>query len=138
MSKFELAGTIIEIFPAQTFGKGFRKREFVIEHGDKYPQKILFQLLQEKCNLIDAYSVGDQITVYFNVTGRDWTDKMGQVKYFNALEAWRLVGDSRPKQRIEESDPFDDDPEFWGDSKQKPKAAAPDFSSNLNDDDLPF
>jgi hypothetical protein len=137
MSKFELTGTIIEIFPAQTFGKGFRKREFVIEHGDKYPQKIIFQLTQEKCNLIDSYTVGDQITVHFNVTGRDWTDKMGQVKYFNSLEAWRLVGDSRPKQKIENDDPFGDDPEFWGDEKPKQKASR-DSMDSLLDDDLPF
>ena len=67
MNKFELTGTIIEIFPAQTFNKGFRKREFVIEVGDKYPQKILFQLVQEKCDMLESYGVGSTVTVSFDV-----------------------------------------------------------------------
>ena len=135
MTKFELAGTIIEIFPAQTFGKGFRKREFVVEVGDKYPQKIIFQLVQEKCNIIDAYSVGDQVTVSFNINGRDWTDKMGTVKYFNSLEAWRIAGEGRRKQQIEDEDDGMDD--IFGDSPSpaKPKAES---NSNWSDDDLPF
>lgn len=135
MTKFELSGIIIEIFPAQTFGKGFRKREFVVEVGDKYPQKIIFQLVQEKCNIIDAYTVGDQVTVSFNINGRDWTDKMGTVKYFNSLEAWRIAGEGRRKQQIEDGDNELDD--IFGDSASpaKPKSES-DFK--WSDDDLPF
>jgi Domain of unknown function (DUF3127) len=135
MSKFELAGTVIEIFPAQTFGKGFKKREFVLEVGDKYPQKIIFQLVQEKCNIIDSYSVGDQITVSFNINGRDWTDKLGTVKYFNSLEAWKIVGEGRGKgPKIEdEDDGFDD--LFESPKTSKPKAES---SFDWSDDDLPF
>lgn len=132
MSKFEMAGTIIEIFPAQTFGKGFRKREFVLEVGDKYPQKIVFQLVQEKCNIIDAYSVGDQITVDFNITGRDWTDKLGTVKYFNSLEAWRIVGEAKPKTNFEEDD------DSWMESTPKTEKPKSTESFNWSDDDLPF
>jgi single-strand DNA-binding protein len=132
MNKFEMAGTIIEIFPAQTFGKGFRKREFVLEVGDKYPQKIIFQLVQEKCNIIDAYSVGDQITVGFNVTGRDWTDKTGTVKYFNALEAWRIVGEAKSKTN------FEDDDDSWMESKPKAEKPKSTESFDWSDDDLPF
>lgn len=133
MNKFELTGNIIEIFPAQTFGKGFRKREFVVEVGDKYPQKIIFQLVQEKCNIIDAHSVGDEVIVSFNVNGRDWTDKMGTVKYFNSLEAWKISGTGNKSSQIEE------DPEFDSifDDKPKPKQKAEE-SFNWSDDDLPF
>jgi hypothetical protein len=131
MNKFELSGTIIEIFPAQTFGKGFKKREFVLEVGDKYPQKIIFQLVQEKCNTIDAFSVGDQITVNFNINGRDWTDKFGTVKYFNSLEAWRIVGNGK-KAQGEDSD-FDSI--FDDAATPKPKSEA---TIDWSDDDLPF
>lgn len=134
MNKFELTGTIIEIFPEQSFSKGFRKREFVIEIGDKYPKKIIFQLLQEKCAIIDKYEIGQEICVSFNVTGRDWTDKFGSTKYFNSLEAWKIVGTGN-SQKAEESDPEFD--EIFDDPKPlaKPKA---EVSIDLFDDDLPF
>jgi hypothetical protein len=135
MTKFELSGTIIEIFPSQTFGKGFRKREFVLEVGDKYPQKIIFQLVQEKCNIIDSYSVGDQVTVSFNINGRDWTDKMGTVKYFNSLEAWRIAGEGRKNSpKVENDGEFDDFLDGL-DAPSKPKAES---SFDWSDDDLPF
>lgn len=134
MTKFELTGIIIEIFPAQTFGKGFRKREFVLEVGDKYPQKIIFQLVQEKCNLIDSYSVGSEVTVSFNINGRDWTDKMGTTKYFNSLEAWRIAGQTIKNGPAVEDDEFDD---IFDNSSasQKPQAEK---SFDWSDDDLPF
>lgn len=134
MTKFELTGIIIEIFPAQTFGKGFRKREFVLEVGDKYPQKIIFQLVQEKCNLIDSYSVGSEVTVSFNINGRDWTDKLGTTKYFNSLEAWRITGQTSKNGPVVEDADFDD---IFNDSPatQKPQAER---SIDWSDDDLPF
>jgi hypothetical protein len=134
MNKFELTGNIIEIFPAQTFGKGFRKREFVVEVGDKYPQKIIFQLVQEKCNIIDAHSVGDEVVVSFNVNGRDWTDKMGTVKYFNSLEAWKITGTGNKAGRLEEDPEFDS---IFGDPQPVAKPRA-EVSMNFSDDDLPF
>ena len=105
---FELNGIIIEIFPAQTFNKGFRKREFVIESGDKYPQKIVFGLVQDKCDMIDSYGIGDTVSVAFDVKGRDWTDKSGQTKYFNSLEAYRINGQQRANVSKPASD-FDDE-----------------------------
>ena len=61
---------------------------------------------------------------------------MGTVKYFNSLEAWRIAGEGRRKQPIEDDsdDGFDD---IFNDSPSpsKPKAES-DF--NWSDDDLPF
>lgn len=69
----------------------FSKREFVItDASSMYPQDILFQLTQDKCSLIDAVTVGDQVEVSFNLRGREWTSPQGEVKYFNTLEAWRV------------------------------------------------
>ena len=49
---------------------------------------IKFQLVQGRCDLIDSYSEGDQITVEFDLRGREWNDK-----YFTNLNAWRIVKD---------------------------------------------
>jgi hypothetical protein len=39
---------------------------------------------------LDAFKVGNQLEVSFNLRGREWTSPAGEVKYFNTLEAWRL------------------------------------------------
>ncbi len=87
----ELTGTIKVKSAEQQVSEKFRKREFVItDNSSQYPQHIMFQLTQDRCGLIESYNVGDEIKVYFNLRGREWTSPKGEVKYFNTLEAWRL------------------------------------------------
>jgi hypothetical protein len=75
----------------QAISDRFRKREFVLtDDSSQYPQHISFQLTQDKCALLDAYNIGDEMTVSFNLRGREWTSPKGEVKYFNSLEAWRI------------------------------------------------
>jgi hypothetical protein len=137
---FELTGIIIEIFPAQTFNKGFRKREFVIETGDKYPQKVVFGLVQDKCDMIDSYGVGDTVAVAFDVKGRDWTDKSGQTKYFNTLEAYRISGQQRAAVKGKPVEEDDDDDEIFRSLgiDTGPKKSTAKVDKDWSDDDLPF
>jgi len=75
----------------QAISDRFRKREFVLtDDSSQYPQHISFQLTQDKCALLDAFNIGDEMTVSFNLRGREWTSPKGEVKYFNSLEAWRI------------------------------------------------
>jgi len=69
----------------------FRKREFVGVTEGNYPEPIQFQLTQDKCNLLDGVSLGEQIDVEFNLRGREWTNPQGEVKVFNSLEVWKIV-----------------------------------------------
>jgi hypothetical protein len=139
---YEITGTIIDILSTQTFNKGFRKREFVIETDEKYSQKVVLQLVQDKCDMIDSYGIGDTVTVAFNVKGRDWVDNSGTVKYFNTLEAWRIVAKGRAQLTEPTADMgggFDDDDDFFGDIDAGPKKEnkSNDTSFDL-DDDFPF
>lgn len=79
-------------FDTQQVSERFRKREFVIEYVENpmYPQYLLFQLVQDKCELIDAYQQGTMLEVDFNLRGRSWTSPQNETRYFNSLEAWRL------------------------------------------------
>jgi hypothetical protein len=75
----------------QVVSDRFRKREFVLtDDSTQYPQHISFQLTQDKCSLIDSVNPGDEITVSFNLRGREWKSPQGEIKYFNSLEAWRI------------------------------------------------
>lgn len=87
-----IAGKIIEIYDIQQISDSFKKREFVVEYTENpsYPEFIKFELIQDRCALLDAYNTGDEVTVNFNLKGRKWTDPQGQTKYFNSLQAWRI------------------------------------------------
>jgi hypothetical protein len=88
----QLTGTIKVINDTVQVSEKFKKREFVVtdNNNEMYPQDILFQAVQDKCDVLDAYNVGDSITVSFNLRGREWTNPQGEVKYFNTLDAWRV------------------------------------------------
>ena len=71
----------------QVVSAKFKKREFVLttEHGTNYPQQVTFVLTQDKVDILDNFEIGDELTVYFNLRGREQNGK-----YFNTLEAWRI------------------------------------------------
>lgn len=88
----EVQGKIVEIFDTVQVSDNFRKREFVIEYADnpQYPEFLKFECIQDKCALLDEFSVGQEVMVNLNLKGRKWTDPQGNVKYFNSLQAWRI------------------------------------------------
>jgi len=93
---FELEGKLIEKFDTVEVSEKFKKREFVIEKtetngGRDFTEQIKFQVVQDKCDLLDNHKVGDTVAVSFNVKGRSWTNAEGKVAYFNNLDAWRIV-----------------------------------------------
>jgi hypothetical protein len=97
MSKnFEVQGTIHAIGETTEYGaNGFTKREFVIlvtgdDENPSYPNYVAFELLKDKCALMDAYSIGNDITVHFNLSGRLWSAAGKPEKCFNSLQAWRV------------------------------------------------
>lgn len=84
----EIEAKLLIKYEEQTVGaKGFRKREFVVEYAEnpQYPQKIKFELVQEKCAELDKFNEGDMLKVYFNIRGSEW-----QGKYYVNLNAWKL------------------------------------------------
>lgn len=88
----DISGRIKAIFETQKINERFSKREFVltIDENSPYPQHITFQLIQDRCTLIDNFSIGDEIKVYFTLKGREWKSPEGQIKYFNTIEAWKI------------------------------------------------
>lgn len=88
---FKITGTIKVLNPTVQVSDKFSKREFVLtENTSQYPQDILFQAVQDRCALLDAIKIGEQVEVSFNLRGREWTSPQGEVKYFNSLDAWRI------------------------------------------------
>ena len=90
--KHQETGTIILIKEMQHISDTFQKRELVIQQETKnpeYPKKIKFEFQRDKCDILDNYKVGQEVTVHFNISGRAWDGPKGTV-YFVTLEAWRM------------------------------------------------
>tara|TARA_R110000764_G_scaffold112838_1_gene199969 strand:+ start:1109 stop:1468 length:360 start_codon:yes stop_codon:yes gene_type:complete len=87
----EVVGVIKVKSETQTIGaKGFQKRELVVTTDDQYPQMIMIEFVQDKCDLLDSYKVGDNVKVSINLRGREWINPEGVAKYFNSVQGWRV------------------------------------------------
>ena len=87
----EIQGRIKQIFPSQVIGQnGFEKRDLVIITEEQYPQTIIIQFTQQRCDLLNNLQVGQNVKVYINIRGREWTNQQGEIKYFNTIEGWKI------------------------------------------------
>ena len=87
----EIQGRIKQIFPSQIIGQnGFEKRDLVIITEEQYPQTIIIQFTQQRCDLLNNLQVGQNVKVYINIRGREWTNPQGETKYFNTIEGWKI------------------------------------------------
>jgi hypothetical protein len=87
----EVQGKIKVVGETQTFGSnGFRKREVVVTTEEQYPQDIMIEFVQDKTDLLNAYTVGQNVKISINLRGREWTNPQGEVKYFNSIQGWRV------------------------------------------------
>jgi len=91
---FEITGKVIDILPVNQVSDKFRKREFVIERKETggtavFIDYIKFQLVQDKCDLINESFMNDDVKVTFNIKGNKW-EKEGKINYFTNLDAWKI------------------------------------------------
>ena len=87
----EVQGRIKLIEDTKTFGNnGFRKREVVVTTEEQYPQHILIEFVQDKCDLLNNYQVGQPVKIGVNLRGREWVNPQGETKYFNSIQGWRI------------------------------------------------
>jgi len=124
----EVTGKIKMLGEAKNVGNGsFLKRELVVTTEEQYPQHILVEFVQDKCDLLNSFKVGETVKVSINLRGREWVDPQGVTKYFNAIQGWRV-------ERLAADAP---------NAQMPPMPAAEAFApaTNLNEeeaDDLPF
>ena len=125
----EVSGKIKMLGDAKNVGSGsFLKRELVVTTEEQYPQHILVEFVQDKCDLLNNFKVGDAVKVSINLRGREWVDPQGVTKYFNAIQGWRVEKGTAEAPSAAQMPPM-------------PAAAAFAPATNLNEeeaDDLPF
>jgi len=139
---YETAGKIKVIYDTQSFASGFTKREFVVTTAaDKYPQDLKFEVVKDKCQLLDGYKVGQDVTVNFDVRGNEYNGK-----YYVNLSAWKIQAGSGNGGSQGGGDPYDQSPpqrrsapaRQSGPSNSEPSAADLRKEDDFDDDDIPF
>ena len=100
---------------------GFRKRDIVITTDEQYPQDVSVQFVQDKCDILDNFKVGQDVKINVNLRGREWINPEGVAKYFNTIQGWRIefASGNQPQQSVQPQ----------GNTQEIP---------NDGDDDLPF
>ena len=92
---------------------------------EQYPQHILIEFIQDKCELLNSYQVGQTVTIGINLRGREWVNPEGVTKYFNSIQGWRIEAQSNIASEMPPMPP--------------PESFQPaDDEINEVDDDLPF
>lgn len=127
----EITGILKAKFDTQKVSDRFSKREFVLttDPTTDYPQHVSFQLVNDKCGILDQFETGSELKVVFNLRGREWDGPQG-IKYFNTLEAWRIElasGAEKPKKQDSAKT-----------NAQPSKGTQQNTSSSPDNDDMPF
>ena len=126
----EVTGRVKMIDTTKEVGSaGFKKRDIVVTTDEQYPQQILVQFVQDKCDLLNNYVVGDNVKIDINLRGREWTNAQGETVYFNTIQGWRIG-------KVQTENPV-------AQGQQPPMPAAPAFEpaadfKEEDHDDLPF
>ena len=97
----EVKGKVKVVNDTQEVSASFKKRELVVTTDEQYPQHILIEFAQDKCNLLDNIQINEDVTVHINLRGREWVNPQGETKYFNSIQGWRIdkVEGNAPTQR---------------------------------------
>jgi len=140
---FEIKGKIKVLFDRQDFPSGFYKRDFVITSNEQYPQDIKFVALKERVEQLEGLSVEDEVTVKFDVKGREYNGN-----YYVDLNAWRIErGASSQAAQVAGQVAGQADQSSQTSQAQAPKVSLDPLpevsavelsSSSDSDDDLPF
>jgi hypothetical protein len=125
----EVTGKIKMIDQTKEVGSGgFKKRDVVVTTDEQYPQHISVQFVQDKCDLLNTFQVGEAVKIDINLRGREWTNAQGETVYFNTIQGWRIG-------KLQAETPA------AGQMPPMPAAEAFAPATNLNEeeaDDLPF
>ncbi|MCM1452663.1 MAG: DUF3127 domain-containing protein [Clostridium sp.] len=100
---YKITGTIKQLTPTQTLmsksGKNYDKRDLVIavrmfdqytgQPKDDSENTPKFTFIGEKCKDLDAWKVGDVVTISFDVSGRSYT-KDGRTEYMTDVKPFHV------------------------------------------------
>jgi hypothetical protein len=83
----EVIGSIIHIGNTETVGNAgtFKKRLLVVKTNEQYPQEVPIDFVQDKCEVLDKYAIGQNVKVGINIRGNSYNGK-----WYCSLNGWRI------------------------------------------------
>lgn len=93
---FKLRGILSKVYDEKIINDTFKKRTFVVEdstnnfngRGSDY---YFFDLTGDNTSLIESFTVGDFIEVFFNVRCKEYKKEGMEDRVFVTLQAWRIT-----------------------------------------------
>jgi hypothetical protein len=114
----DVKGRIVNILEIESgtskAGKEWKKQGFVMDTGDQYNPNVCFSLFgDDKIAMLSSYSVGEEVSVSFNLSSREYNGK-----WYHNVDAWKIekMADSSSANQLEPNPkPNDFDPDTDGD-----------------------
>lgn len=87
----EVIGSIIHIGNTEVVGSAgtFKKRLLVVKTNEQYSQEVPIDFVQDKCEVLDKYALGDSVKVGINIRGNSYNGK-----WYCSLNGWRIDKES--------------------------------------------
>jgi len=119
----EVIGKIHLIGKTEVVGSAgtFKKRTVVVVTDEQYSQSIPIDFVQDKCDLLNSYSIGQEVKISINIRGNEYNGK-----FYVSLNGWRIENTNATSS----NHPTNNAPA----SQAKPQT----FAEENEPDDLPF
>ena len=97
---YEIKGKVEKVLELQEFPSGFYKQTLVIKTGDKFPQLIPIEFAKEKTELLNGLGPGNEVTVMFDLRGREWNGK-----YYPDINGWKIERPENSGAPVQKKEP---------------------------------
>jgi len=86
----EVIGSIIHIGNTEVVGSAgtFKKRLLVVKTNEQYAQEVPIDFVQDKCEVLDKYAIGQSVKVGINIKGNSYNGK-----WYCSLNGWKIDKD---------------------------------------------
>lgn len=86
----EVIGSIIHIGNTEVVGSAgtFKKRLLVVKTNEQYAQEVPIDFVQDKCDILDKYAIGQNVKVGINIRGNSYNGK-----WYCSLNGWKIDKD---------------------------------------------
>ena len=122
-------------------GNTFAKREVILDvkntyNGQEFHNYPKFEMVgNELCQQLDTFRDNDLVTIYFDLSGNNYTDAQGNVRNFTRVRGWKIEMWQKPEQTTQETPQQSATPQP---QVQQTSPFPPQQTSMFGADDMPF
>jgi len=86
----KIKGTIKTIYNIKINTTSIKRREFVLQTDEQYPQLLIMEFIADACNILESFKEGDEVIVHFSLKGVEWINSEGKKVYFKFIRANKI------------------------------------------------